>query len=473
MTEKYDLIIVGTGFASTFFLHEFIKKMPANSRILVLERGRIDTHAWQLSNLKNSSSPNSEAVGQTNSTKSWSFGMGFGGTSNHWWATTLRLLPNDFLIHTKYGVGKDWPVTYQELEPFYCEAEDIMQVSGPDNTHLYPRSRPYPQPPHIFNDPDKLLKQANPNLYFNVPTARTRNATQNRPSCCAIGTCSLCPVNAKFTIQNEMAELYKDPRIVLSLESTVLTVNSGANIIESVTYRRKDKTLEARAELVILGANAIFNPHILLRSGIEHPLLGKLLNEQISYDAIVDLDSVEGFQGSTSITGHGFHLYDGIHRKEKAACLIEGHNVPDALRIERGKWTQRAALRCVIEDLPDKRNFIKVNELNSDKAEVIFKGHSDYTQNTINTLPKELEKVLSGLPVEKIHPLRMNRSDGHIQGTTVMGNDPDESIVDRFLVHHKYRNLVVLGSSVFPTCSPANPTLTLSALALRTANHLT
>jgi choline dehydrogenase-like flavoprotein len=60
-------------------------------------------------------------------------------------------------------------------------------------------------------------------------------------------------------------------------------------------------------------------------------------------------------------------------------------------------------------------------------------------------------------------------TESHILGTVVMGNDPATSVVDRTLVHHRLRNLVVLGGSAFPTVSPANPTLTISALSLWSA----
>jgi choline dehydrogenase-like flavoprotein len=60
----------------------------------------------------------------------------------------------------------------------------------------------------------------------------------------------------------------------------------------------------------------------------------------------------------------------------------------------------------------------------------------------------------------------------HIQGTVVMGNDPATSVVDRHLLHHQYRNLLVLGSSAYPSASPAYPSLTISALSLWAADHL-
>lgn len=472
MNEKFDIIVVGTGFASSFFLHHYLKKAQKNLRVLVLERGNLDSHAWQIEHLKNSSLRSGDFIINSGFDKRWHFTVGFGGGSNCWWAGTPRMLPSDFELQSRYGKGRNWPISYDELEPFYVEAEEIMQVSGPDFGSFLPKSKPYPQPPHRFNEPDWIMKKAYPNLYFQQPTARARIATSKRPQCCANGVCHLCPIDAKFSIQNEMVELYRDPRVTLVLEAPVRTIDTNGNQVTGVSCDYEGRLRKVSGELVVLGANALFNPYILLRSGFNHPVLGKFLNEQVSYDAMVDLNGVDSFQGSTSVTANAYNLYDGAHRKEKAACLIESNNTAKFMRMERGKWRQRMVLRCIMEDLPSRENYVKVGESDPRKAEIVYKGHSDYLQKTVSSIPRELEVILEPLPVEKIHPLRPNLTEGHIQGTTVMGNDPGESIVDKYLIHHVYRNLVVLGSGVFPTGPPVNPTLTLAALALWSANYL-
>ena len=83
-----------------------------------------------------------------------------------------------------------------------------------------------------------------------------------------------------------------------------------------------------------------------------------------------------------------------------------------------------------------------------------------------------IDKLAEALPIERVVATNTGRTAAHIQGTVVMGNDPDSSVVDRNLVHHQYRNLLVLGASAFPTASPAYPTLTVSALALWAADRL-
>ena len=469
---NYDLILVGTGFASTFFLQNYLKHPAhARNRILVLERGRKDNHAWQVQQRKNSSIDPSSAYINNNKDKGWVFNVGFGGGSNCWWAGTPRFMPNDFLLQSQYQVGTDWPITYDDLEPHYDKVEKIMQVSGPDLGDLFPRSHPYPQPPHNFTDPDKQMKQAYPNLYFQQPCARARIATAHRPKCCANGVCGICPINSKFTIASEMAELYEDPRVDLRLEAPAIQVLTQGDLVTGVAYMEGGQLFEAKGDLVILGANALFNPHLMLRSGFTEPALGKGLNEQVSYSIAVDLDGIDNFQGSTSISAHAYHLYDGAHRKQRAACLIESTNVPD-LRAERGKWRQRMILRCVMEDLPDSRNYVREYPQDKQLAETVYVGHSQYTQRTIDRLVQDVETIFGVLPIEKIHTPKANHSDAHILGTTMMGDDPQNSVVDRHLIHHRYRNLVVLGSGVFPTCPPANPTLTLSALSSWSAEHL-
>jgi choline dehydrogenase-like flavoprotein len=83
-----------------------------------------------------------------------------------------------------------------------------------------------------------------------------------------------------------------------------------------------------------------------------------------------------------------------------------------------------------------------------------------------------IDKLAAALPIERVVLTGLGTTAAHIQGTVVMGNDPATSVVDRYLVHHQYRNLLFLGSSAYPTASPAYPTLTIAALSLWAADNL-
>ena len=470
MPPTHDLVLVGTGFASSFFLSRFLESAPADASVLVLERGRLDSHAWQFENQRNSSfagqAHRSEGVA-----KEWAYTIAFGGGSNCWFGCTPRMLPSDFRTQTLFGVGRDWPVQYEELEPYYQEVEDVMAVAGPSGDTPFPRSAPYPQPPHLATDPERLLAAAYPGQFFRQPSARTRRATARRPRCCATGTCSLCPIDAKFTVLNELAHLYQDPRVRLELGSEVRALRTSGGRVDGLHYRQDGRELEAGAELVVLGANALFNAQILLRSQDPSPLVGRRLGEQVGRYVRVWLEGVDNFQGSTSLTGHGYMLYDGEHRRERAGCLIETSNRP-VLRADYGRWRQLLDMKFIYEDLPSEANRVLLRADEPDAAIAHYEGHSAYTQRGLDALEAQLPELLSPLPVERVELSAINLTQAHIQGTTVMGEEPGTSVLDRHQLHHRWRNLLVLGSGCFPTCQAANPTLTLSALALHAADHV-
>jgi len=476
MGGKYDVIIVGTGFAGSFFLMRYLERAPANARVLVLERGRRDPKAWQLENRRTSSMRPEDVFVNLNPEKEWLTSPGFGGNSKGWLAGAIRMMPGDFQLKTKYGVGEDWPLTYDDLEAHYCVAEEVMAVAGPEVTPM-PRSRPYPLPPHRYADPDVILAKHFPGLWVSASSARASRPTPTRRACCASGICELCPVDAKFTIQNGLAHIYDDPRVTLQLESAVDTVVTAAGLATGVSYQHGGRTEEAKADLVVLGASALFNPHILLRSNITHPLLGKRLHEQMPVDVCMNLNGVKCYNGSTVVTGIGYVFYEGDHRRDYAACIIETRNSPFSywgapLRVTRGRWTERVIMRFMFDDIPREDNQVRINAANPEMPETDFRGYSDYAERGRARVPDMINKLAEALPIESVEEITIGATSAHIQGTVVMGTDKTRSIVDRYLVHHEIRNLLVLGSSAFPTASPSYPTLTLSALSLWAADHL-
>ena len=208
MNTKYDLIVVGTGFASSFFLKTYLEIAPSNAKVLVLERGIFFPHLDRLKYAKGEESALAskvenvfDSIKNDNSKKDWGFNISMGGGSNCWTGCTPRFMPNDFQLKTKYGVGADWPISYQDLEKYYCDAEEIMAIAGPEEMP-YPMSRKYPLPPHHLSTVDKILQKKYGNLYVSQPTARASAPVGKRGPCCSSGVCDLCPVNSKFTIEN-------------------------------------------------------------------------------------------------------------------------------------------------------------------------------------------------------------------------------------------------------------------------------
>ena len=476
MATRYDLIIVGSGFAASFFLMRYLQRAKPQARVLVLERGSRDSKAWQLQNGRTSRITPAEVFTNSTPDKHWLTSPGFGGNSNCWWGGATRMMEGDFELKSRYGVGIDWPMGYDDLEAHYSVVEEVMSVSGPvDSPHR--RSRHYPQPPHRFSEPDALLKKKFPDGWFHAATTRARVATGTRGICCGTGICELCPVDAKFTIQNGLASIYEDPRVTLQLESPVTAVETEAGIASGVVYRQAGKDARAEGDLVVLAASALFNPHILLRSGLDHPLVGKRLHEQLSIDVCLDLGGIKSYTGSSTISGNGYLFYEGEHRRTRPACLIETWNAPfaygrPAFRLEKDRWTERVFMRFMFDEIPRDDNVVLIDPDNADRALTRFVGYSEYANKAWDALPGMIEVLGQALPIERVVRTELGPTTAHIQGTVVMGNDPATSVVDRHLIHHRLRNLLVLGASAFPTASPAYPSLTLSALSLWAADHL-
>lgn len=459
--RSWDVILAGSSFASMFFL----RGLPRGLSVLILEKGPLLTHAEQLAGAR----PR-EHVPQENRAdrpKEWVIHTLFGGNSNCWWGQTPRLHPSDFRMRTLYGVGEDWPIDYEALEPFYLETERLMEIAGGGSEAILPRSAPFPYPPHPPSRSDRALQAARAD-WVPVPTARSNGGS--RAPCCANGVCSRCPIDSKFTVLNGLEHFVRpEARLVLDAEVRAARLEGGraTGVLVRGPKGEDEGEVEIDGDLIGLGTNAIFNAAILLRSGVDSPVLGRHLHEQAPRSVHVDLP-MRNFYGGSSITGHGYGLYDGPHRAERSGVLIENFNVPAELRPEKARWTERLTLKLIAEDLPSPENRVV---LEADEPRIIWTGWSDYALKGLEASLDRLQEILPE-PIEAERRFPIKASASHIQGTTRMGADPAASVVDADLRVHGTPNLLALGSGAFPTCSPANPTLTLSALSLRAARRL-
>ncbi len=432
--------------------------------MLFVEKGRVQSHDDQISTAIHGL----ENIRQTNHTdhqKDWVAHSVFGGNSNCWWACTPRLHPADFGIKSRYGIGHDWPLSYADLEPYYTEAENLMQISGGGSDHILPRATafPFPPPPHTPSRSD-LHFRANSANWFAQPTARANGGS--RASCCANGVCDRCPVDAKFTISNaNLLAARPNCHILLETELRTVAISAGKTSGAMVSSGADSKETFIESNIVALGTNGVFNAATLLRSGVQHPMLGRGLNEQVSLR--VDLAGPGlGYFGGTSITGHGYDLYDGAHRRANSAILIEVYNSPAIVQDKFGAWGQATQLKLIAEDLLQDNNRVTLSEDAGLDAQIDWHGHSDYALDGLRWGVKNLPGILPG-DVEITNVSGPSSTEAHLMGTHRMGNDAANHVVDDQHKLHGVAGLYVLGSGAFPSTSPANPTLTIAALALR------
>jgi choline dehydrogenase-like flavoprotein len=469
--SRFDLVVIGSGFGSLFFIEGFLKKRP-RARVLVLERGRHYTHGWQVQHGRNSDIAHEQTFRSPEGHKQWNFTIGLGGGTNCWHGTTPRLHPSDFRTRTLYGVGQDWPLTYNDLEPYYVAAERKMSIAGgPEMAAILPRSAPFPLPPHRMTAVDRVMLKAQPEFHVPVATARASVGTTERPRCCAMARCTVCPMDAKFTFDNGFRNLRENTAVEFRVGCEVTHLDVVNGTVRTATYRSGAREDEAGGELFVLGANAIHSPAILLRSGVRHPLTGVGIHEKVAYSVEILLNGLDNFDGSTITTAINYMLYDGAFRKEHGGAVIYFENRwPHGLRREFGRWRQVAPLTVVVEDLPQDRNRVEVDP--DGMPRVLHERVSDYATLGVKRSLAGLAKVVAPLPVERIEFRAMWPTLSHIQGSLRMGADPSSSVVDPKQVHHSVRNLVVVGSAVFPSCSCASPSLSVAALSLRSAELL-
>lgn len=471
LNDTYDAVVVGSGFGSLFFIQGFLRKRP-KAKMLILEWGRFNSHIWQVENGRNSDIPEESAV-DNRSGKHWTYTIGVGGGTNCWWAQSPRLHPTDFALRTKYGVGQDWPLSYDDLVPYYSDAERTIRVAGPDDISTVWSDTPaYPLPPHNMTTADRLMKAAMPDRHFVVPNARLSRPVDGRSACCATSNCGLCPIDAKFTAENSLGSILNHPQVDICTSAKVERFDVQAGRVKRAMFTQGEREFSASGDLFVLGANALHSPFILLRSDIGGHGVGRYLSEKVLVKFEVHLKGLKHFDGGTATTCFNTSLLDGEHRRTRGAVAVYFENrFYYGLRPEFGRWREILPLSVYIEDIPQEANAVTVGSGN-----VPLLAHfsfSDYAKNSIAATVGALPKLLSSLPVEDVHYRGYWPTLGHIQGTTRMGLSSADSVVDRDLLHHTLRNLVIVGSSTFPTTGSVNISNTVAALSLRSADRLT
>jgi choline dehydrogenase-like flavoprotein len=471
MAASYEAVIIGSGFGSLFFLQEYLKK-PRPGRILMIEWGAYKDHDWMVKNQSNSIYDTETLYTHGAGEKYWHYSIALGGGTMCWWAICPRNHPSDFRLKSKYGVAVDWPFSYEDLAPYYHEAEQVMRIAGPEDLGIhYPGSGNYAQPPHRMSDIDRIMKAAQPDMHFVMPNGRLSRAVGDRSACCATSACRWCPVDAKFTGLNSMQHVIEHPDLDICVNSKVEHIDVQNKTAKSVRFFNEGKEYVARGDLIVLGANGINSPILMQQSGFSHPLMGRYLHEKIECTVEVYLDGVKNFSGSTLTTGMNLSILDGEHRKDYGASLLYFDNSWSyGMRPDYGRWREILPITISSEALPQ---FETVVSRSSDgRPHVSFPKQSDYGLRGVHAALEKLPNVLRPLPVERIELRQLDTIAVHLQGTLRMGVDPAESIVDGGQIHHDVRNLVVVGSSVFPTCGTAPPSLTVAAMSLRAAHLL-
>jgi gluconate 2-dehydrogenase alpha chain len=480
-------------------------------------------------------------------------GTGVGGAGEHWAGLSYRFLPDQFHLATvlreKHGAGKlpedlavqDWGVTYDELEPYYWRAEQMMGVGGKagnlrgqkiegGNIFEAPRRHEYPNPPHKLTYLTSHFRKVTTEMgYHPFPTpAATLSQTYRNPDgvtragCAYCGYCTRhgCMIGAKAQPTNTLLPvLAKRNNFTLRPGCAVRRIEHREGKAQGVTYvDAAGVETHQPAGIVILASWTLNNSRLLMMSNIGEQYdpvtakgtLGKNLTHQIGIGTQIFVDRhINGFMGAGGL-GMTLGDFDGDHNLDPDAGILRGGpfrlsatgDAPISTfgRIPPGevtsnwgsdwkkaavKWYDKAsAITSELETLSYRQNHMDLDPTYKDRfGDPLVRLTLDWTDHERRQAAMAA-KVQAGIGRAmgariggSIRPpgARYSVSDyqsTHVNGGAIMGASPESSVVNRWLQHWRVPNLWVVGGSAFPQNASGNPTLTIVALAYRSADAI-
>jgi choline dehydrogenase-like flavoprotein len=530
-TDLVDFVIVGSGAAGGIIAKEL---STAGFSVVVLEQGpRLtesqfdhDEFGTFMRNV-NANDPATQpqtfrATSSEVAQKSLAliYGRLVGGSNAHFTANYWRLHPSDFTEASTLGAVPgtaqvDWPITYDELEPYYTKVDWEIGVSGEPGPFDPPRSKGYPMPPLPVKSSGVLMDRAARTLGWHsqpAPMAINSQYYNGRPACQHCGFCLffMCEFRSKSTSMATMIPVAEATgRCEIRPGSYVARVEMGRDgRARGVSYFDGQKRLHLqRAKAVVLCANGAETPRLLLNSStaafphglanssgvvgkhlmfntyfgvnaqFEHPLneYKSVQNTRIILD-FYDTDPRRGFYG-----GGGIDARFGKYPITFALGGLPPGSPSWGEGFARGlaeQYTRSMFFGCHGTSLPLESNSVGLDPTLKDawglpSMRVTYRDHPDDLKNAAFLVSKASELAqASGALRAWPEPIAPQTNSVHLLGTCRMGNDPRSSVVDRFNRTHDVRNLFICDGSSLVSSSRGQPTMTISALAFRAGEHI-
>ena len=505
--EEVDYCIVGVGAAGGVLLQRLAR---AGFRVLGIEAGPFwDTERDWVSDeagsrnlywedLRVTGGKNPLALGANNC------GKGVGGGSVHWAAFTPRLHPSDFRIHSQDGVGVDWPMSYEELKPYYEQLELEMPVAGPG---WYPWGDPhgYPYAPHPMGGVGDTLIAGCSKLGIGVsiggPVAILSSSRGNRPHCIYRGFCiQACKVGAKAsTLITHVPDALQHGAEIRD-NAMVSRVHMGSNgrVIGVSYFDLEGREHFQKAKAVILSGYAIETPRLLLNSacpGFENGLanssdcVGRYLMAQAGNVVLGRFDELIRMYKAPPAHALTEEFYETDPKRDFARgfAIQTVGPLPIAfgkqMMTAKGAWgwglrrtmmdyNHWSAFGLLGEILPWPGNRVQLAEERDRFGLPVAKVTFELYDNDKKLIAFGKDKVMEVMRAAGAKEVVQEARYAHLVGAARMGSDPRSSVVDKFGRTHDVVNLFVCDGSIMPTQGSANPGLTIQALAARTADYL-
>jgi choline dehydrogenase-like flavoprotein len=426
---------------------------------------------------------------------------GVGGSTLHWGARINRLMPTDFRSASSFGTGVDWPISYDELEPYYSAADWELGVSGNHDASLPHRSRPYPNPGFPPTVDDQMWLPIAERLGISIyPTAFAINSQPygGRSPCVAFAACESCPSGARYSADFHIAEAEKTGLCDVFSNTVARRIEmNAAGAVRNVQVSTLDKQeREIEGTNFVVAAHAIESARLLLlskcgnhsdqvgRNFMEHVYLAasglkpekRFYPKRVGYEV---LESISYYTGKDRRERGGikaeflFSDWDPLHEMESRR--LWGKPLARFDKENFGHWAG-IETQCEHQPNPDSRISLDptVRDLFGDPVPHLNLAFSDVDLRTQRRAREVMQELLQAADVKEITQDKFSSYSfgAHHMGTCRMSDDPDHGVVDRDCRVHGVSNLYVVGGSVFPSAGALQPSLTIAALALRMADHL-
>jgi choline dehydrogenase-like flavoprotein len=445
--------------------------------------------------------------------------MCVGGLAMHWGGVTPRFAPEDFKTKSMCGVGYDWPISYEDLEPHYYEAEVRMGVSGGRGpAEMDPRANPFPMPELPLTYNLGILKRwvgdAGVSMW-SQPSAKNSQPYKGRGACCRNDTCfPICPVSAKYSPDQTWNPLRTSKKISLHTRTVVrrLVIDDATGRITgaiAVNRARPAEEIEFRAKTFVVAGGYVWSAHLLLNSRSTRfaggaanraGLVGKYLTGHRNVGGYIDLpvQLYPGINEQHSLVSkqfmrkppgdkyirHDLRVWESSvgrepRLKDDAGNLLVGDALLRDWRTRTSAGRGTARVRSYYDIIPARESELTLDTSTQTpwgdplpklafRDDAVSRDLRGATEDSIRALFERLAKAGNG----RVIRTNVDNFQDHPAGGCRMGTDASTGVVDSHGRAFDHENLFVVGAPTMVSGSCANGTLTFCALALRSATEI-
>lgn len=495
----YEVIVVGGGTTGSLIAFELGK---LGKRVLVVEAGGRAQMKWPV-NLAGDGGVEGPPHFRDSTRFFSDLGShyfkavrGLGGAGQIYAGWTYRFHPSDFRMKSRYGVGADWPIAFEDLVPFYRKAEELMGIAGQADPNMPGTEIPFPMEAFPIDLASQVFnRKLGGRLVFTpAPQSRNRVPYDGRPACRGYRMCWECPLEAKWTPQNTVIrKTHELTNVEYLIRSPVVFVEVGSGgAIDNIRCLSSNGETKLSAKAYVLACNGIETPRLMLHckqqnapAGLANSsgLVGRDYMGHPHVDWIVDLgENVFGGRGPLH-SSHCTRFVDHPNRAAAAAVNLHYIQAPlPEIELNTDLWgaelirdAQRNTGRIIhlgieAEMLPDPRSYIALDGAVDQFGMPLAQVHyylTDYVRHGFEQVATILRDAAKRGDIAAFEEKPPEHDGGHWMGATRMGSRPDDSVADSFGRTWDHANLFIAGASLYPTATPFNPIETSIALALR------